>query len=623
MCGIAGIVQLRGSINEKVLDAMTDSLSHRGPEERGIWFNESRNVGLGQRRLAIIDLSIGGRQPRVGSDSKIAITFNGEIYNYLELQEELQVLGYRFVSKSDTEVLLTSYLEWGKKCVEHLNGMFAFAIWDGRTSELFAARDQIGEKPFKYYYTDEKIVFGSEVKAILCDETVPRLIDWSAVDMAFSFRYVPSPLTGFKNIHKLPPGHTLCWKAGKIAIERYWNARLVLNENTNVTTEKWWELFVDSVRLRMVSDRPLGAFLSGGIDSTSVVAAMAQNSSRPIETFAFSLGGRSEDLDFASRAAKYYKTSHHEISLATIDYPATIARLAVQYDEPFFDQSALPSLLINEEVKKFATVVLSGDGGDELFGGYKDYVFSRWYYRYSKIPKILKNFLKTAGSFSSKKRYQLEIINKDFFDGYVDHYSLWKGFLPESHFYVTKSDLYLKVVAEQVSQNATTSIMTNWFGQSTGDIANAAMFADINSRLPDGYLAKVDFASMANAVEVRTPFLDKRLVALSQITPSKKKIYGHKTKVIWRNVIAGKVPAEIINRPKRGFAIPLNHIVQNEMRAYINETLLSSDSILQNYFKSATIRKLLADHESKQADYSNHIWSLVMFELWLKTYRAK
>lgn len=621
MCGIAGIISKNYKIDQELLGVMTDSLAHRGPDGRGIWMNEKKTVGFGQRRLAIIDVSDGGRQPRVSPDGKVAVTFNGEIYNYLDLKSKLQLKGWEFKSNSDTEVLLLSYLEWGKECLKYLNGMFAFAIWDGRTEELFAARDRIGERPFKYYFNSEKFVFASEVKSLLNDKTIPRILDNQAVDLALSFRFVPAPATGFVGIYKLPAGHYLTWKGGSVTVRPYWNiSEVAQRPAADYEPVKLWDLFLDSVKKRMIGDRPIGAFLSGGVDSTSVVAAMTEISSRPVESFVISIGGRSQDVEYASIAAKHFKTNHHEINLTNIDYEKVLDELIEQYDEPFFDQSAVPSMIINKAVKKFATVILSGDGGDELFGGYENYPFSNFLSHYSKLPKYLKKFIEAGSHISSKRLYQAEIMNQDFFTAYADFFSLWKTNLPKSHYYVTKTDLYNTEFSRNLDPKEASNMMKAWFGSDVEDVANAAMRADINGRLPDGYLAKVDFASLRNAVEVRPPFLDHRLVELAQSIPSSKKIKHGKGKLIWKDVVIDKLPSSILIRPKAGFAIPLEKILLNELKSIIQKNILGESARINKYFSAATVQKIWEDHEAKKADYSNHLWSLLIFELWLRKY---
>jgi asparagine synthase (glutamine-hydrolysing) len=549
------------------------------------------------------------------------VTFNGEIYNYRTLRTELQQKGWTFASESDTEVLLKAYGEWGSECVHHLNGMFAFAIWDERTQTLFAARDRLGEKPFKYYADNETFIFASELKAILEDPRVPRSADWQAIDIALSFRYVPAPRTGFDQIHKLPAGHTLTWHDGQVAIQKYWDAESTSHgePSPHQPAGDLWNMFRDAVQLRMVSDVPLGAFLSGGIDSTSVVAAMAEVTDQPIETFAISLGGESEDIRYARTAAAFFRTNHHEIQLTDIDYPGTLRRLVAHYDEPFFDQSALPSLLVNERVKEFVTVVLSGDGGDELFGGYDAYAFAVQLAKYQRLPRIVRAGAGMLAQVSNASAYRLEIMNQPFAEAYTEYFSLWKTALPRSKRYVTKADLYRPELAVNIQAAASAAMMRQWLHSPVRDTANQAMLADIRGRLPDGYLAKVDFASMASAVEVRAPFLDFELVAASRSISGQAKL-RHGPKTVWKQVVQAKIPPSIIQRPKAGFGIPLHTILLTDMRTFVTDTLFDPSARIAAYVSPTTVKRLWQDHEQKKADYSNHIWSLLMLELWMQQY---
>lgn len=627
MCGIAGIIRKNQPADSQALQKMLGCLKHRGPDDEGQWANANKNVLLGQRRLAIIDLSPGGHQPKSTSDGRYTVTFNGEIYNYRDLRQELIKKGYSFKSDSDTEVLLYSYAEWKEACLDKFNGMFAFALWDEQEQTLFAARDKVGEKPFKYFFNGETFIFASEVKAILSHPDVAREVDWGAVDEALSFRFVPAPATGFTAIKKLPAGHYLVWKEGEIALQQYWYPeRIAVDTSLSLAGSKdqLWSIFLDSVRLRLISDVPVGAFLSGGIDSSSIVAALAELKSGPIETFVISMEGESADQRAAALVAKHFGTNHHELALNDIDYATALENVAIQYDEPFFDQSALPSMLINQEIKKHVTVALSGDGGDELFGGYDAYRFARFLKHYHKLPAVLrKKLLPLATSFSSKLQYRAEVLAHDFFTAYTEYFATWKTSLPKSKKYITKTDLYRDDFAARINLQSTSNHMEAWFQGASHDLVNRSMLADFKGRLADGYLPKVDFAAMASAVEVRPPFLDPRLVEMSLRLPSRFKIRGNTTKYIWREIIKSKLPPAILSRPKAGFSIPLHTIVKKQLRPLIEDTILSDSSRLLSRFKRATIHQLWADHLAGRADYSNHLWSLLILELWLKHYNAK
>jgi asparagine synthase (glutamine-hydrolysing) len=597
MCGIVGVIQKNNQVNKEVFDRMLYSIAHRGPEDQRVWFDAAEKVAFGHRRLAIIDLSEGGAQPRVSPDGRYVITFNGEIYNYRELKEDLTKLGWQFISNSDTEVLLYSYIQWKEECLQKFNGMFAFAIWDQYEQKLFAARDRLGEKPFKYYYTPEKFIFASEIKALLQDQTIIREIDWSAVDTALSFRFVPAPATGFKKVHKLPAAHYLIWKNSELTIRCYWSPDSFLNKVESKTEEEWkkelWDLFLDSVKHRLISDVPVGAFLSGGIDSTSVVAAVKELDQRPLKTFVISINGKSADQAYAKKAAEYFGTDHHEVEINEIDYIEVLNRLIGHYDEPFFDQSALPSLLISQEIKKYVTVVLAGDGGDELYGGYRNHQFITFLTGYFKLPQRVRSSIAHVLKPFKNAGYKAEVLSKTFYEAYTNYYSLWKNHLPLSKRYLTKTDLYRKELKDELNLNAFVEIMKQWFGGiRVPDVVNQSMVVDIKGQLADGYLTKMDVATMANSLEVRPPFLDYRLVERSVQMPSSLKIKEGKSKYIWKEIIKNKIPIEIIERPKTGFSIPLDVIMKTHLKPLIEDVLLSNHSLIARYFLPQTIQRL-------------------------------
>lgn len=622
MCGIAGYINKNNEIIPELFLGMIKTISHRGPEDEGIWFSQDRKVALGQRRLAIIDLSPGGHQPMISADGNFIITFNGEIYNYLEIKEELVKLGYVFKTNSDTEVLLNAYIEWKEKCLQKLNGMFSFAVWNNREKSLFAARDRIGEKPFKYYFDENKFIFTSEIKAILEDKSIKREADWQAIDLALSFRYIPSPFTGFKNIYKLPAGHYLIYKEGKLSINKYWdidNIQVDKGKSLSQWKKDAWNLFKDSVRGRLISDVPVGSFLSGGLDSTSIIVALKEVGREKLDTFVISIGGASEDQKYAAIAAKYFGTNHHEIALGNIDFASALEKLSFYYDEPFFDQSALPSMLISEQIKKNVTVVLSGDGGDELFGGYDNYRFAKFLANYQKMPKVIyKNILPAILGINKKLQYRAEVMGKDFFEAYSEYFSTWKNDLSLSKMYYTKSDLYLPEFKEKIDRNAAAILMSAWFS-GKDNIVNRAMLADIKGRLSDGYMTKTDIATMISAVELRPPFLDYRLVEMSQQIPAKFK----NKKFIWKEIVKNKLPKEIIDRKKIGFSIPLDKLILGGLKEIVEKVLLNDKAKIYGNFSIQTVKAMWTDHKAQKADYSNHIWSLLILELWLQKYNVK
>lgn len=637
MCGIVGIVKKNQTVDENTLVKMLSLVKHRGPEDEGRWFNKTRQVGLGQQRLAIIDLSPGGHQPMLSDDGRFAITFNGEIYNYLEVKQELSNLGWSFNSKSDTEVLLKAYMQWREKCLGKLNGMFAFAVWDEKEETLFAARDPLGEKPFKYYHDENQMVFASELKAILAESSVPRQPDWQAVDLAMTYRFVPEPRTGFEQIKKLPAGCYLWWKEGKVEIKSFWKASDFARENNSRSLDQWqkmlWTTFKDSVRGRLISDVPVGVYLSGGLDSSSVVAAMSELNMGKIKTFSVGLKDQPEsETPFAKLVADHFKTDHTEIIIEP-NVIQILPELVERFEEPFFDNAAVPTMVMAKETKKHVTVVLTGDGGDECFGGYSNHSFFKQLKAYQSMPpalyqtvlpqatKWLANI--TGSSKLQKLFYRTELLSHNLHQAYVDYYAIWKKELRQSHFYLTKDDLYTDELKQKINLDLSEKLMSQWMGDGVvgkyGDM-NKAMLADIVGRLGDNYLMKVDFASMTYALETRAPFLDPRLVEMALSLPEKYKVHNGDVKWIWKQIVKDKIPAAIIARRKAGFGIPIGAWMRNELYDYVHDNLIKSNSPLYQYFNKNIIIKLLEDHKKGVADYSNHLWCLLLLENWLKTF---
>lgn len=637
MCGIAGIVQTQSSSELGMVKTMLGCLVHRGPDDEGVWQDPSGLAVLGQRRLAIIDLSPGGHQPRLSDDGRFTITFNGEIYNYQSLRAELISLGHNFNSESDTEVLLKAFIQWGADCLLKLNGMFAFAVWDTHTQTLFMARDPLGEKPLKYYQADGRLWFASELKAIIADARVPREVDWSAVDLALSFRYVPAPQTGFLGIKKLSPGHYATWQSGKLTVVPYWQARdyAKLRTISSVSEEKAaiWDLFKDSVRLRLTSDVPLGVFLSGGLDSSSVVAAMAHVSDKKIKTFSVGFPGRPDsETPFARLVAERYGTDHTEIMVEP-DVISVVPELVRHYEEPYFDNSAVPTMVMARLTKPHVTVVLTGDGGDECFGGYPNQSFFRWLTRYQHIPQAVRGtavtgalglLAQTGSSFWKKQWYRGEMMAKPLTQAYTDYYGIWQNSLPKTNFYITKNELYTPELKALVDSQNAARLMGDWLGidrvPNNYGAANQAMLADMTSRLSEGYLMKVDYAAMHSAVETRPPFLDRRLVERALSLPEEYKLHQGDVKWILKQAVAPFLPAEIVQRRKMGFGIPIISWLKNELAQYVKERLLSAPPVFYTYFDRAAIERLITDHQAGKADYSNHIWSLLLLEMWLSEF---
>ncbi len=638
MCGIAGIIKHNPSEIPE-LQKMLTCIKHRGPDDEGMWYSKSGRAGLGQRRLSIIDLSPGGHQPMISESGRYVMTYNGELYNYRELKAELQSAGHTFKSESDSEVLLKAHEVWGaQEALAKLNGMFAYAVWDEKEQELFAARDLLGEKPFKYYEGKNELVFASELKAILEYPGVPRDVDWQAVDLAMTYRYVPAPQTGFAAIKKLPAGYYLTWKDGAVETAPYWQAADYAKENHTRSLSEWktqlWDGFKDSIEHRMISDVPVGAFLSGGLDSSSVVAAMSEII--PGEVRTFSVGFKDDkygsEVPYARAVAEHFKTKHTEIVIEP-NVIEMLPELAYQYEEPFFDNAAVPTMAMSKLTKEHVTVVLTGDGADELFAGYTNHSFYKQLASFHKLPKAVRTRLipgianmlaKTGNPKMAKLFYRTEMLSGSLVQAYTDYYAIWKKSLPRSKYYLSKDDLYTSEMKAAINIGRSEELMHGWLGFDTvadyGPI-NRALLADSVGRLSDDYLMKVDFAAMRYALETRAPFLDHNFVELAMSIPDHFKQRDGDVKWIWKQIVQDKLPQVTVKRKKAGFGIPIGEWMKHELYDYVREQLIGDGQILYDKFDRTVIEQLITDHKAGKADYSNHIWCLLNTKLWLQSYQ--
>lgn len=618
MCGICGICS--SNIDSGLLDKMCSVLMHRGPDDSGIFID--KNIGLGMRRLSIIDLKT-GHQPIHNEDESLWVVFNGEIYNFKELREELEKKGHRFYTNTDTEVIVHSYEEYGKDCVKKFNGMFAFAIWDKNKKLLFLARDRLGIKPLYYYFSKDKFIFGSEIKSIISDATVPRQVDPIALHHYMGYEYIPAPLTIFKDINKLNPGHILVYKNNKVIIEKYWD----ITPNINLTTqnshqEKIYHLLKDSIKKRLISDVPLGVFLSGGIDSSYIVALSSELNEEPIKTFSIGFEEDSyNELEYAQKVAKLFNTDHHEKILKP-DIIEIIKKISYFYDEPFADSSSISTFLISEMTKKYVTVALSGDGGDELFAGYERYIASKIDRYYRLIPSIIRRNLiyKTLSKIRPQSQKKgLINISKRFVEGssfpVEGKHMRWQYFLNNGE----KGHLYTQHINSEIMKINSFDLIENYYNQfKTRDTLAREQYVDIKTYLSDAMLVKIDRASMANSLEVRVPYLDHRFVELTFTIPDSLKLKGFKTKYILKKAASKLLPKTIIERKKQGFSIPIKNWLRDEIKDYAINTLSSKN--LDNFFNRYYINKLIEQHMSKKYDHSHKLWALMNFQLWYENY---
>ena len=627
MCGIAGKISLGSKeVISQEIEVMNNAIHHRGPDDGGTYISPDKKVGLGHRRLSIIDLSPLGHQPMRYLD-RYEIVFNGEIYNFQEKRDLLEKEGYTFASHSDTEVILALYDKYGEQCLDHLRGMFAFAIYDEQKQTLFCARDRVGKKPFKYYLDGNVFMFASELKAILTQPEYHKEPDYEAIHHYLTLQYVPAPLTGFKGIKKLAPAHslTLDLKTKKMEIKRYW--KLDYSKKLDLSEDEWKKRIIDkldeSTRLRMISDVPIGAFLSGGVDSSAVVAMMARHSDKPIKTF--SIGFKEEkynELPYARMIAERFKTDHTEFIVEphAIDLLPMLVR---QYEEPYADSSALPTYYVSQLTREHVTVALNGDGGDENFAGYGRYSVHKFALYYDKLMSLHKALILPATALAARtfKTTLLDrahrfarSLSQAYSYRYVDYICYFTNQM--------KDELYTNSFKKEMTGIDSYRIVADRFQESgSNDKAEQAVYADFVTYLPDDLMTKVDIDTMAVALEGRSPFLDHEFLELTAQIPYDLKLKGRNNKkYILKEALRGIIPDEVMFRKKMGFGIPVHDWFRNELKEYAHNLLLSEKSINRGIFKKDAVQKLLNTHCNTGVDFGYHIWALVTLELWFREY---
>ena len=627
MCGIAGKISLTNKeISIAEIEQMTDAIKHRGPDDGGSYISPNRKVGLGHRRLSIIDLSPLGHQPMRYMD-RYEIVFNGEIYNFQEKRAMLEKEGYVFSSHSDTEVILALYDKYHEECLEHLRGMFAFAIYDERNHTLFAARDRVGKKPFKYFFNGNVFIFASELKAILTQPEYHREPDYEAIHHYLTLQYVPAPLTGFKDLKKLEPANslTLNLRTGTLEKKRYW--KLDYSKKWELSEDEWKKRIIEkldeSTKLRMVADVPFGAFLSGGIDSSAVVAMMARHSSKPIKTF--SIGFKEEkynELPYARMIADRFKTDHTEF----IVEPHAIELLPMlvrQYEEPYADSSALPTYYVSKLTRDHVTVALNGDGGDENFAGYGRYSVHKFAIAYDRLMILHKTLALPAVSlaartiqttFLDRAQRFAESLSKPYNYRYIDYVCYFTNKM--------KDELYTDEFKKKMEGTDSYRIVSDRFEESgSRSRAEQAIYADFVTYLPDDLMTKVDIDTMAVALEGRSPFLDHEMLELTAKIPYHLKLKGRNDKkYILKEALRGIIPDKVMFRKKMGFGIPIHDWFRGELKDYAYQTLLSEKALTRGIFREKSIKKLLDRHCSTNVDFGYHIWALITLELWFQEY---
>ena len=628
MCGICGLIDYRNSLRngEEALVRMRDAMVHRGPDDKGVYVNKSTIfAGLGHRRLSIIDLSPAGHQPMANEDGTAHIVLNGEIYNYRELREDLESNGHKFKSNTDTEVAIHLYEEHGKECVKFLHGMFAFAIWDDKKQTLFLTRDRVGKKPLFYYYRDGSFCFASELSALIQGGIIKKEINNQAIDHYLTFGYIPAPLAIYNGVFKLPPAHSMTLDDKGLRIEKYWSLdfskKIEISEKEAAAESL--RLLEDAVKIRLNSDVPLGAFLSGGIDSSVVVALMSRLSGRKVKTFSIGFDeGEYNELKYARLIAGRFGTEHNEFVVKphAIDI---LPLLVERYGEPYADSSCVPTYYVSRETKRYVTVALNGDGGDELFGGYERYQAMAFSELYQGFPGILKKMVSGINallpdSINPKNRIRnfkrfLNVIDMPA----AERYLRWIGIFDTG----IKDKLYSPDFNNKIYISGTSGFLSPYFNVSAGlDIIDRAIAADTNLYLPYDLLVKVDIASMANSLEARSPFLDHRLMEFAASLPADYKVRGLVKKYILKKAIEGLIPRENIYRRKMGFGLPVGDWFRLDMKDFLCETLLSKRSLGRGYFEPEIVTGIVKQHIEGRADWTYRLWALLMLELWHKRF---
>jgi len=628
MCGIAGILDLKGRrIDPDAIARICARMVHRGPDGEGIYLDGE--VALAHRRLSIIDLA-GGAQPMSNETGTVWVTFNGEIYNFEELRRELQAAGHRFRTRCDTEVLVHSYERFGRDCVRRFRGMFAFGVWDSRQRVLFLARDRVGKKPLFYARAGGQFVFASEIQGLLKHPGIRRELEPSAIDDYLTYGYVPSPTTAFRGIFKLPPAHTLTLSLSESVrppepkIEPYWSLEYSpkLNLNEDEAADALLEILTEAVRLRMVADVPLGALLSGGVDSSLIVALMSRLSDRPIKSFSIGFDEQSfNELPHARKVARHCGTDHQEL-IVRPDALTILPTLVRHYGEPYADSSAVATFHVARLTRQHVTVALSGDGGDECFAGYERYLGDHLADRYQRIPcglrtriieplaRLIPAWLPTGNRLGRARRF-LQAASQPSDQRYLRWVSY---FTPEA-----KRVLYTNDFGADLEQHDSTAWLLGRLdtlrraGLSSPD---SLLAADVGSYLPEDLLVKMDIATMANSLEARSPFLDHTVMEFAARLPIDFKLRGMTLKYLLKKVARPLLPPGLLNRRKMGFGVPVGSWMRNELRPLIDDALLSPRALNRGYFRPDSIRRLVREHTAGIRDHASRLWALLWLEMW-------
>lgn len=632
MCGITGAIwsDPERAIEPAVLKRMTDCLRHRGPDGEGEYFSELRirqpyesmpGVALGHRRLSIIDLAAGA-QPMSNEDGSVWVTFNGEIYNYLDLRRRLEGAGHQFRTDSDTETIVHLYEDEGPECFTHLNGMFSIAIWDANRRRLVLGRDRLGKKPLVYRHEPGRLLFASELKSILQVPGLPREIDPAAIDEYLTYQYVPHPNCIFRGYHKLPPGHLAIYENDKLQVRPYWRPDFSIERSISrsAAIEELRALLDSAVKMRMRSDVPLGAFLSGGVDSSIVVALMQRHSTTPVKTFTIGFPvPEYDESKYAAAVAKHLGTDHHVLEVKP-DALEVLPKLAYHYDEPFADSSAIPTWYVSELTRRHVTVSLSGDGGDELFAGYPRYraalaasYFDRFLPIRSLVASRMWQWLPSSGRQKSFLR-RIKRFSEAIALPPAKRYLNWIGIFQERQ----RGELYRDDFAERLTSDPAMFLNSAWKRCGSRDTVTCASLTDLVTYLPCDLMTKVDIASMAHGLECRAPILDYRIVEFAAALPVKLKYRRGRGKRLLQEAFSDLLPSEVFTRRKMGFGVPLDSWFRTDLKPLGSDLLLAPNARCHDFFRPQAIAELWDAHQTSRYDHSNRLWALVMLEAWLR-----
>ncbi len=631
MCGIAGWANLENNRaenhSEAVLRSMCGRMTHRGPDSEGLWIDEK--IALGMRRLSIIDLHT-GEQPVYSEDKSVVVVMNGELYNFQEVRKRLEKRGHKFETNTDTEILPHLYEEYGEDLVEHLNGMFAFALWDKNKEKLLIARDRFGEKPLYYGIFDDKLIFASEPKVLLAHPLINPEINLQALREYLSFDYVPAPLSIYKNIYKLPAAHLLTVEKGEVKTRRYWNLSFEKNGKTDSVekaAEDLRELLADAVEMRLVADVPLGILLSGGVDSSTIAAFAQKFSSEKIKTFSIGFEENSfDESKFARQVAEHLGTEHYEEKLSVEKAAELISEIGTWLDEPLSDGSLLPTFLLSRFVRRHVTVALGGDGGDEIFAGYPMYLGHKAANVYKAIPQFLRksliepfiNNLPVSNKNLSFDYKAKRFIAASKYDLVTRHHSWFGSF---------SIDEQNALLSRNVLENTSGDIYKE--AKNLLEICDARseieqmQFLDMNFYMAEDILTKVDRASMAVSLEVRAPFLDPRVAEFAAQLPVEYKLRGRKGKYILKKAVEPLLPKNILHRPKKGFGIPIAEWLKNRLNPLMHDLLDAKRLRDQGIFNEKFVQKLIKEHETSAASHHKQLWTLLVFQLWFDNFLEK